>query len=81
MGILEHQEAALDDRAAATIELNRNSLHPVLLNFQVGTIRILRLMVDFKGQNRGFGFITYETAAAAQKAVRDLNRGFFRPHK
>ncbi|XP_065653753.1 probable RNA-binding protein 46 isoform X1 [Hydra vulgaris] len=40
---------------------------------KVGTIYELRLMMDYNGQNRGYGFVIYLSSRDAQRAVRTLN--------
>lgn len=40
---------------------------------EVGTIYELRLMMDFSGFNRGFGFVRYTNEEDAHKAVAKLN--------
>ncbi|XP_023713285.1 probable RNA-binding protein 46 [Cryptotermes secundus] len=40
---------------------------------EVGKIYELRLMMDFSGSNRGFGFVTYSSPEVATRAVEKLN--------
>ena len=40
---------------------------------KAGTIYELRLMMDFSGTNRGFGFVTYSTEEETKTAVKILN--------
>lgn len=40
---------------------------------KVGIIYELRLMMDFSGSNRGYGFVMYTNKNDAVKAVRDMN--------
>lgn len=40
---------------------------------EVGKIYELRLMMDFSGSNRGFGFVTYSSPEVANRAVEKLN--------
>lgn len=48
----------------------------------VGTIYELRLMMDFSGANRGFGFVQYAHRQDAERAVAELNNFELRPkHK
>jgi RNA recognition motif-containing protein len=40
---------------------------------KVGEIYELRLMMDFSGSNRGYGFVTYSSPEIADRAVKKLN--------
>lgn len=40
---------------------------------QCGQIYEFRLMMDFSGTNRGFGFVTYTSKLAAHRACNELN--------
>jgi Q family heterogeneous nuclear ribonucleoprotein R len=40
---------------------------------RAGKLRELRIMMEYSGTNRGYGFATYETRDAAKQAVRELN--------
>jgi Q family heterogeneous nuclear ribonucleoprotein R len=48
---------------------------------QVGTIYELRLMMDFSGSNRGFGFVRYTNPCEANRAVKKLNNYEVRPRR
>ncbi|KAF2887542.1 hypothetical protein ILUMI_18631, partial [Ignelater luminosus] len=47
---------------------------------RVGEIYQIRLMVDFSGHNRGFGFVTYENVEQAKMAVEQFNGYPVRPN-
>ncbi|OQR73563.1 RNA-binding protein 47 isoform 2-like [Tropilaelaps mercedesae] len=38
-------------------------------------------MIDYRGQNKGFGFVTYADSDTAQRAVQELDKAYLRPHK
>jgi len=40
---------------------------------QFGTIKSARIMVDEKGNSRGFGFVCYSTPEEAQRAINEMN--------
>lgn len=46
---------------------------------QIGPIYELRLMMDFSGCNRGFGFVQFVKAEYATKAIEQLNHYQLRP--
>ncbi|KAF2879063.1 hypothetical protein ILUMI_27116 [Ignelater luminosus] len=48
---------------------------------RVGKIYQIRLMVNFVGLNRGFGFIMYESPEHAKMAVQQLNNYLIRPNR
>lgn len=48
---------------------------------QVGTIYELRLMMDFSGSNRGFGFVQFTNPCEADRAVKKLNNYEVRPDR
>jgi Q family heterogeneous nuclear ribonucleoprotein R len=48
---------------------------------QVGIIYELRLMMDFSGTNRGFGFVQFTNPYDADKAVKELNNYEIRPKR
>ncbi|CAL1548618.1 unnamed protein product [Lymnaea stagnalis] len=52
-------------------DLYEDELVPVFL--KIGKIWEFRLMMDFSGTNRGFGFCTYCSKSDAKKAVKELN--------
>ncbi|XP_022688046.1 RNA-binding protein 47-like isoform X3 [Varroa jacobsoni] len=54
-----------------------------LLQFleKVGTVYQFRLMIDSRGHNKGFGFVTYADPATAQRAVKELDQSYLREHK
>lgn len=47
---------------------------------QIGTIYMLRLMMDFSGTNRGYAFLTYSSVEEANSAVFTLNDYQIRPN-
>lgn len=47
----------------------------------VGTVYELRLMMDFSGSNRGFGFVQFTNPREAQIAVKELNNYEVRPKR
>ncbi|XP_047115904.1 probable RNA-binding protein 46 [Schistocerca piceifrons] len=61
--------------------LPRDAYEDELVPFfeRVGTIYVLRLMMDFSGTNRGFAFVQYTTPEAAALAVRQLDGCHLRP--
>lgn len=56
-------------------KLPRDCFEPELVETfeKVGKIYEIRLMMDFNGANRGFCFIQFYTAEAAQRAIKELN--------
>lgn len=48
---------------------------------KVGTVYQFRLMIDSRGHNKGFGFVTYADPATAQRAVKELDQSYLREHK
>jgi Q family heterogeneous nuclear ribonucleoprotein R len=48
---------------------------------KVGTIYELRLMMDFSGSNRGFGFVQFTNPQEAQRAVKELDNYEVRPKR
>jgi Q family heterogeneous nuclear ribonucleoprotein R len=48
---------------------------------KVGTIYEMRLMMDFSGSTRGFGFIQFSCPREADRAVRELNNCEVRPNR
>ena len=40
---------------------------------QIGSIRVMRLMMDFSGTNRGYAFVLYDDQQTARKAVEKLD--------
>jgi len=56
-----------------------DELIPVLRT--IGDIHELRLMMDFSGTTRGFGFVSYFKPEDANKAVAELNNFEIRPGK
>lgn len=62
-------------------KLPRDLFEDELLPFmqQAGTVQQIRLMMDFSGTNRGFGFVTYAELSEALRALRKLNKRTLRP--
>jgi len=60
-------------------DLYEDELVPIFQ--KVGTIYEMRLMMDFSGSTRGFGFIQFSNPREAEKAVKELNNYEVRPHK
>jgi Q family heterogeneous nuclear ribonucleoprotein R len=60
-------------------DLYEDELVPIFQ--KVGTIYELRLMMDFSGSTRGFGFIQFSNPQEAEKAVKELNNYEIRPKK
>lgn len=58
-------------------EIFEDELVPLFAS--VGKIYELRLMMDFSGSNRGYGFVTYTNRADAMAACRKLNGYEIRP--
>jgi Q family heterogeneous nuclear ribonucleoprotein R len=48
---------------------------------KVGKIYEFRLMMDFSGSNRGFGFVQYATPQEAERAVKEINNYEVRPKR
>ena len=48
---------------------------------KVGKIYEMRLMMDFSGTTRGFGFIQFACPGEAERAVKELNNYEVRPNK
>jgi RNA recognition motif-containing protein len=46
---------------------------------KVGEIYELRLMMDFSGSNRGYGFVTYSSPEIADRAIEKLHNYEIRP--
>ncbi len=40
---------------------------------RAGTIYVMRLMMEYSGQNRGYAFVTYRSPAEAKDAAKILN--------
>lgn len=57
-------------------KLPRDLFEDELLPFMelAGTVQQIRLMMDFSGTNRGFGFVTYAELGGALRAQRGLNK-------
>ena len=60
-------------------ELYEDELVPVFE--KVGTIYELRLMMDFSGSTRGFGFVQFANPREAERAVKELNSYEIRPNR
>lgn len=60
-------------------DLYEDELFPLLMKF--GRLYELRLMMDFSGTNRGFGFAQYSTPEEARRAVEQLDGYAIRPNK
>jgi len=52
-------------------EINEERLKKEFTQF--GTIKSARIMVDEKGNSRGFGFVCYSTPEEAQRAIAEMN--------
>jgi len=48
---------------------------------KVGTIYEMRLMMDFSGSTRGFGFVQFSSPREAERAIKELNNYEVRPNK
>ncbi|CAL1272523.1 unnamed protein product [Larinioides sclopetarius] len=46
-----------------------------------GTILSSKVMADENGESKGFGFVCFEDAESAKKAVKELNGTYFNGHK
>ena len=64
-------------------KIPRDILEDVLLPLfeTVAPIYEMRLMMDFNGSNRGFGFFTYANPTDAAKAIQQLNNYEIRPKR
>ena len=60
-------------------DLYEDELVPVFE--KVGTIYELRLMMDFSGSTRGFGFVQFTNPRDAERAVKELNNYEIRPSR
>jgi Q family heterogeneous nuclear ribonucleoprotein R len=60
-------------------DLYEDELVPILEKF--GTIYELRLMMDFSGSTRGFGFVQFSCPREADRAVKELNNYEIRPNR
>jgi Q family heterogeneous nuclear ribonucleoprotein R len=60
-------------------DLYEDELVPVFEKF--GTIYEMRLMMDFSGTTRGFGFVQFSCPQEAERAVKELNNYEVRPNK
>nr|XP_032812090.1 probable RNA-binding protein 46 isoform X2 [Petromyzon marinus] len=58
-------------------DLYEDELVPVLET--VGKLYLLRLMMEFSGENRGYAFATYTTRTHAEDAIKKLNNFEIRP--
>lgn len=60
-------------------DLFEDELVPILE--KVGKIYEIRLMMDFSGSNRGFGFVQFSNPQEAEKAVKELDSYEVRPNR